>query len=65
MEKLEDCSQKRGALWCKGHQSIITLCARPLGSIDALITRQGSALLQKTQEKFQKLKNSREFSQSG
>jgi hypothetical protein len=65
MEKLEDFSQKRGVLWCKGYQSVITLYERPSGSVDALITRQGSTLLQKTQEKFQKLKNSRAFNQSG
>jgi hypothetical protein len=30
---------KKGlALWCKGHQGIITLCPTPLGSVGTLLT---------------------------
>jgi hypothetical protein len=65
LEKLEDFSQKRGALWCKGHQRIITALCNPFRELWCSDKKAGSTLLQKTQEKFQKLKNSRKFSQSG
>jgi hypothetical protein len=54
MKNLENFSQKGVALWCKGHQSIPTLCVRLMGSVGALTTIEGERSALKTQKKLRK-----------
>ena len=59
-------SHKNGAaLWCKGHQSIPTLCVRPPGSVNTLIERVGEKSTSKVQKNAQKLKTSSRLNKSG
>ena len=56
--------RKKGlALWCKGHQGIITLFPTLLGSVGTLLTRARGRQSQKTHKNVQKPKISINFSQ--
>jgi hypothetical protein len=44
-------------LWCKGHQSIQTLCVRPPGSVGTLIAGAGECSIAKAQKMPRNSKN--------
>jgi hypothetical protein len=53
------------ALWCKGNQSIPSLCVRLMGSIGSLTTTEGEHSALKTHKKDQKTKFLNRLSKSG